>query len=984
MIWKQSSTIPFLIVLAICTNTGRSWSSEINGGLQQLLSEHCFVCHGAEDVNGEVNFEELSSYEDWIRHPALIEQALEAISSAAMPPEGEPAPSDESRLVATNALKKMLKEASLKADVARQPLRRLNRLQYNNTVRDIFQLNRDIFPLSEKLMTRYDDYLSLGSGDVAVRMPKTVHVASHTLQPTPGLTGVKPYPKDLRASHGFDNQADQLTLSPLLLDAFLQFSVSILESEDFNQSTVGVWDEFFSAPGSDADSDAAIRDRLQRFLRLAFRGNVNQETVERYAVFTKGKLNSGLSFTEAMKKAAAVAMSSPLFLYRATTTDQQGQEFALASRLSYFLWASCPDDELLELAEQGQLSDPDVLQRTLDRMMRDQKIERFLDTFPAQWMQLENLMAATPDPAINKYFHLDPKSPASLQMVLEPLLLFDTVFVENRPITDLISPTFGYQSEFLQTWYNSKLEPPDVDRNAILATNQMRDEQRLKLQVAFEQSQQQLSELVDPVRERLLKAKSEGDAAVASIDLKPYAAWDFDGDLTDSMNRLPLKAHGKISFENGLVLLNKAYLQSEPLQMELKAKSLEVQFRLKNLDQRGGGLMGIQGPGDFFDTIVIGERQNRHWISGSNGFSRTEDFPESFEETVQDQLVHLLMVYEEDGTTALYRNGKPYGKPYKSRAATFPKNQTSVLFGLRHLPAGGNRFLAVNIDRARFYDRALTVDEIEAAVAASGNFISTAELLANLNDQQRERREELLESLERTRQDLAAVPPNIDLTKAVDQVRREYEQDLKRQLKSREFRFVELSDHRYGGIITNAAMLSMTSGQKRTHPVARGVWVIEVILNDPPNPPPNDVPALDEENADKNLTIREQFAAHRENASCAGCHNRLDPLGFALENYDITGRWRDRYQNGREVDVAGTLLRKHDFRDVLEFKESLMRENRVFIRAFAKHLLRFAVARELRPGESLTIDEIVEKSGDEHFKLRALMREVVLSSSFRR
>ena len=983
MVWKQSSTIPFLIVLSLVTSAGRSWSNEINAGLQQLLSEHCFACHGAEEVNGEVNFQELSSYDDWLRHPALIEQAMEAISSSAMPPEGEIAPSDESRLAATNALKKMLKAASLRTVVSQQPLRRLNRLQYNNTVRDVFQLDRDIFPLSEKLMTRYDDYLNQGSGDAAGRMPKIVHVASHTLQPTPGLTGVKPFPKDLRASHGFDNQADQLTLSPLLLDSFLQLSVSILESEDFNQGTVGIWEDFFSAPVSGADTDTVIRERLQWFLRLAFRGNINQETVERYSLFAEAKLNSGLSFTEAMKKAASVAMSSPLFLYRAATTDQQGQDFELASRLSYFLWASCPDAELLELAEQGQLSDPDVLQQTLDRMMRDRKIERFLDTFPAQWMQLENLMAATPDPAINKYFHLDPKSPASLQMVLEPLLLFDTIFVENRPITDLISPAFGYQSEFLQTWYKSRLGPPEVDRNAILATNQLRDERRRELQVAFEQSQQQLSKLVDPVHERLLKAKLKGDSEFESIDLKPYAAWDFDGDLNDSMNRLPLKAKGEISFENGLVLLNKAYLQSKPLQMDLKAKSLEVQFRLTNLDQRGGGLMGIQGPGDFFDTIVIGERKNRHWISGSNGFSRTEDFPDSFEETLQDELVHLLMVYKEDGTTALYRNGKPYGKPYKSRAATFPKNQTSILFGLRHLPAGGNKYLAVKIDRARFYDRALTDDEIEAAVASSGNFISTAELLANLNDQQRGRRQELLESLERTRQDLAAVPANIDLNKAVEQVRREYEQDLKRQLKSREFRFVELSDQRYGGIITNAAMLSMTSGQKRTHPVARGVWVIEVILNDPPNPPPNDIPPLDEENADKNLTIREQFAVHRENASCAGCHNRLDPLGFALENYDITGRWRDRYQNGREVDVAGTLLRKHDFGNVLDFKEALMRENRVFIRAFTKHLLRFAVARELLPGESLTIDEIVEKSGDQQFKLRALMREVVLSSSFR-
>ncbi|MDG2220193.1 MAG: DUF1588 domain-containing protein [Rubripirellula sp.] len=981
---KQTLAIPFLIVFGIVATQCSSRGAEIDPRLQQLLRDHCVACHGAEEVNGEVNFQELASYEDWVRNPALIEQALDAISTSTMPPEDELAPSDESRGVAARALRTMLREASDDAVPSRQPLRRLNRFQYNNTVRDLFQLKRDVFPLSEKLMTRYDNYLNLLGRGVPARMPKIVHVASNTLQPALGLTGVKPFPRDLRANHGFDNQADQLTLSPLLLDAFLQLSVSILESEDFNQETVGVWDDFFSAPTSDGDRDAAIRLRLRRFLRLAFRGNVNQETVDRYAEFVVAKLDSGLSFTEAMKKVAAVAMSSPLFLYRVATTDEKARDFELASRLSYFLWASCPDDELLELAEQGRLSDRGVLQQTLDRMMSDRKIERFLDTFPTQWMQLDNLMAATPDPAINRYFHMDRKTPASLQMVLEPLLLFDTVFVENRPITELISPSFGYQSEFLQTWYNSELKPPAVDRAKILTANQKRDERRRQLKASIEQDQQHLNELVDPVRDRLLKERTDGEPFEAIIDLKPYAAWDFDGDLDDSMDKLPLKAHGKISFEDGSVVLNQAYLQSEPLQMDLKAKSLEVQFSLSNLDQRGGGLMGIQGPGDFFDTIVIGERKNRHWISGSNGFSRTEDFPESFEETVADELVHLLMAYAEDGTTTLYRNGQPYGKPYKSRGATFPKNRSSVLFGLRHLPAGGNKYLAVRIDQARLYDRALTAEEIEAVAATSLNFISTVELLANMSDQQRQRREELIQSLNQTREELTAVPPNIDLNNAVDQVRRQYEDDLRRQLRSREFRFVEINDRRYGGIITNAAMLSMTSGQKRTHPVARGVWVIEVILNDPPNPPPNDVPALDEETADKNLTIREQFAAHRANPSCAGCHNRLDPLGFALENYDITGRWRDRYPNGRDVDVTGTLLRKHEFGDVLEFKEALMRENHVFIRAFTKHLLRFAVARELSPGESLTIDEIVEGSKDDQFKMRALIREVVLSSSFRR
>ena len=177
--------------------------------------------------------------------------------------------------------------------------------------------------------------------------------------------------------------------------------------------------------------------------------------------------------------------------------------------------------------------------------------------------------------------------------------------------------------------------------------------------------------------------RHEEEKADSRADFKAFAAWDFDHDLSDSVRGLNLKAHGSVVLQDGSVILNQSYLQSDRLPISLKAKTLEVWFRLKDLDQRGGGLMGIQGPGDLFDTIVIGERKNRHWISGSNGFSRTEDFPESFEETATGELVHLVMVYAQDGTTALYRNGKPYGKPYRKGEVAFPHDESSVLFGLR-------------------------------------------------------------------------------------------------------------------------------------------------------------------------------------------------------------------------------------------------------------------------------------------------------------
>jgi hypothetical protein len=158
--------------------------------------------------------------------------------------------------------------------------------------------------------------------------------------------------------------------------------------------------------------------------------------------------------------------------------------------------------------------------------------------------------------------------------------------------------------------------------------------------------------------------------------------------------------------------------------------------------------------------------------------------------------------------------------------------------------------------------------------------------------------------------------------------------------------------------------------------------MIEVIFNDPPPPPPNDVPPLDEEAGPKNLTIREKFAMHRENPDCAGCHARIDPLGFALENFDITGRWRDKYENDRDVDASGTLLKTYDFTDVVEFKASLVKEQRRFAKAFASHLLRFALARELGPADSLVVDRIVANAEPDGYRLKSLIREVILSEPF--
>ena len=549
-------TVLLVLVLAIVSAECRA--DDVADFLNPLVAKHCLKCHGGEDVNGEVNFKPITTATQFLAQPALINKMIEAVDSNDMPPEGEP-PLDEktrTRLLAT--LKTMLREATAGKERTPPQIRRLNRFQYNNSVKDLFQLQLDVFELPEKLMTRHDNYLHPASG----KMPDKVRVASLSLNPKAGLRDVKAFPKDLRAEHGFDNQANQLTLSPLLLDAFLRLSVSIVESPDFNEQTVGIWNDFFRQHEEGTDPQAEVKRRLEPFLTIAFRGRIEAETLDRYTAYATSKIKQGLSFTDSMKKVASAALSSPLFLYRTGAADGQEARFELAANLSYFLWGSGPDQELLRLAESGELARPDVLNQTIERMFADPKIERFLDTFPAQWMQLENVLAATPDPQINKYFKLDEDNPAGLQMVLEPLLLFDAVFVEDRPIVDLIAPQFSYQSEFLKTWYTSELKPPPVDLQKLAEENRRNDEQRKNLEVAIKAAQSDLDALVEPVKAKLLADRKVDVGAKKPVDLKPFAAWEFNGDLKESLRALDLTAYGKIEFKDGLVVLDRAYLQS--------------------------------------------------------------------------------------------------------------------------------------------------------------------------------------------------------------------------------------------------------------------------------------------------------------------------------------------------------------------------------------------------------------------------------------
>ncbi|MDE0859109.1 MAG: DUF1592 domain-containing protein [Akkermansiaceae bacterium] len=646
-----------------------------NGDILKVFQTSCVKCHGKDDkVKGKVNLLEIHSLDALKKNPQLLGKIVEAIDFEEMPPEDEPQLAPETRKDLLTSLEDLLDESLAESKVyPKAPIRRMTRFQYNNAVTDLFNLNCTVFTLPERMMRDHKNYFK----PETEKMAPIVTVGNRPLGKSqmiePRLAGVTAFPQDLRAEHGYDNQGDHLSLSPLLMEAFLKLGQSIVQSADFNPRRVGIWKSFFAPPRENEDLSKVVTERLQSLLKKAFRRPVNPAVLDRYSNYVLSRMELEADFTSVMKAVSAAVISSPNFLYLYDSTSE-GEEmgrvdgFDLASRLSFFLWGSLPDDELLKLAESGKLLKEEILTAQLDRMLKDRKIKRFCDSFPSQWLQLERIISSVPDPKKFPKFYYS-KYRTSMHMLMEPLLLFETVLIENMPITQLLDSDFTYRS----------------------------------------------------------------------------------GHLED--------AYGKL------------------------------------------GEVGKKKKGQV-------------------------------------------------GAMAFHR--------------------------------------------------------------------------------------------------------------------------------------VPVKDRRNGGIITNAAVMTMTSGPERTQPITRGAWLAGVIFNNPPEPPPANVPALGEKPKDgeEHLTLRERLSMHRERADCRGCHEQIDPLGFALENYNAIGKWRKKYENGRDVDMQGTLFRKHDFENVTDFKDAILAEKDRFARGLAGHLLSFSLGRELGVADAVILDEIADATAKDGYRFKTLIREVVKSEPF--
>jgi len=831
--------------------------------IQPVLQTYCFDCHGRKETAGKVNLTEFSSWKDLEKRPQLIEKMIDALDKNEMPPEDSQQPSETQRQSLLNHLNKSLNR-SLVSNQKLIPfrMRRMNRFEYGNAVRDLFDLDCWVYSIGDRIIRDHNHYFRPETG----RMPDVVRAGNRIMglqqMLENRLLGVMAFPKDPPAENGFNNRGDHLSMSPVLMKSFLKLSRSVVNAENFDKNcrswndlfhdptkkqratgfgsitadesvatrstglTISAWirpsrttDKWqtvarredawrrqllaigrtgdtwglwmgagiagryveFGAPvtpqaigdgkwhhvagtfdgtqmnlyvdgkqiGSKAiegklntqstqpmkigsygsepfhgdlndirlyrsglsriqiksiadgdqqvaedtlvgswkkDEDVSLKldqpikqiahERIAQFLLKAFRSPADRATLNLYTEYFDQQYKQGGDFAQSMKDVVSAALASPRFIFVHNETDKAlptHASFDLATRLSFFLWSSIPDDELLALAGEGKLQDMEVLEGQVDRMLNHRRVKNFCDSFAPQWLKLNNLVSASPDFKTHRdyYFGGDDKISykRGMHMMLEPLLNFETVFVENRPILELIDSDFTYRSHLLTEWY-------------------------------------------------------------------------------------------------------------------------------------------------------------------------------------------------------------------QGRAATY-----SINVNLRH----------------------------------------------------------------------------IDFTRT------------------------PLTDRRYGGVITTGAVMVMTSGPFRSLPITRGSWVSSVIFNDPPEPPPDNVPDLkadDKTLQEEGLTVRQKLKQHSSNAQCAGCHKKIDPLGFALENYDLLGRWRDNYRTGLKVDASGTLFGKHNFRDVVGFKDAVLAEKDVFSKAFIKHLLSYALGRELTLADRIAVEEIAKASEAGNYKMRDVIKNIGIHPVF--
>jgi hypothetical protein len=394
-----------------------------------ILATYCTGCHGGARPKAGLALDVIKTDADAADRVKVWHKVVESLRAGEMPPAGKKKPSAaESDRIVRWIEDEMLKVDCTKGhDPGAVGLRRLNRTEYKNTIRDLVGI--DFKPTDD-------------------------------------------FPAD-DVGYGFDNIGDVLTISPLLMEKYLAAAEQIAELAFKKSATKARL--LPRQPGAKDDHQEVARAILEPFVKRAYRRTPLPDEVERIARFVALAEKNGDSFARGVQLAVQATLASPHFLFRVERTPRaKGNEsvfhvsdYELASRLSYFLWSSMPDDELFSLAESKTLREENHLEQQVRRMLRDPRSRALTDNFAGQWLQIRSVQAATPDKAAYPAFDETLRQ----AMIRETELFFDAIVQEDRSVLDFLDADYTFVNERLAKHYGlANVKGPEFRKVSLTST----------------------------------------------------------------------------------------------------------------------------------------------------------------------------------------------------------------------------------------------------------------------------------------------------------------------------------------------------------------------------------------------------------------------------------------------------------------------------------------------------------------------------------
>ncbi|HEX3135804.1 MAG TPA: DUF1592 domain-containing protein [Planctomycetota bacterium] len=378
--------------------------------INPLLSKFCYGCHNAEKMKGDVDLRKDENLRLIANNRKVWTTAMQALRDGEMPPKkAKQQPSDEERQRLITFIDRTLNtiDCATVKDPGRPATRRLNRVEYDNTIRDLFGME-------------------LSPGEA--------------------------FSPD-GSSYGFDTIADALSIAPVQVEQYYDAAGKVLDAVFKDRKAMAA--VFIKQSGPGVDARAAAREVIAAFAARAYRKPVSDEHLNQLLGIYDTAVAAKRPFNLSVRAAMHAVLISPRFLIRIEDQDDKATgayhvaSYDMASRLSYFLWSSPPDAELMKLASENRLQDPAILEAQARRMLKDPRSRALAENFAGQWLQLRTLSDHQAD--AKRFPQFTPTLRAAMQ---EEAYLFITELIRNdRPVTDLLDANYTFLNEELAKWY---------------------------------------------------------------------------------------------------------------------------------------------------------------------------------------------------------------------------------------------------------------------------------------------------------------------------------------------------------------------------------------------------------------------------------------------------------------------------------------------------------------------------------------------------